>query len=776
MKRFFLPFCLCIFSFFLSINFTQAQSLSGTYPPTYNSRAIFEDIAVQSIPSPSSTFIDRAVAHSGKDELYVIAELMPVDFDAANSGTWSVLENGARVWRLEITGQNAKALALHFDRFNLPEGSRLYVYDKDRTQLLGGYNHQDNTGDKGYAIGLILGESIIIEYVEPLALTPGIKKAILHEDTPAIPDIHITDVSYIFRGVEDLQEAKDIGDAGSCEINVNCPEGDNWQTQKKGVVRIFVREGNQGGWCSGTLINNLTNDGTPYILTANHCGPDATAANFNQWVFDFHLEYTACQNTTQATSHSITGCAMRAYGSINGGSDFYLLEMNSRPDNSWNVIYNGWRRDNTASPSGVCIHHPAGDVKKISTYTSALQTASYTGCAQSAHWGVGTWAATETNEGVTEGGSSGSPIFDNNGYVVGTLTGGAAACGNPHNDYYGKIFYHWDQNGSSDADKLQPWLDPNNAGNTTCELFDPNNPTDPTDPEDPEDPEDPDQPEEPDANCRTLHYPLAGTLTLYRMQESGYLSGNNNYDDLAKADFFTKDSTTEYVVNLGVRIGYISGSTGNITFCIWDNDNGVPGQLLGSKSVPLTTVMSHLFIEQDPAMNSPHQSYNRTYICDFNNGIPVSGDFFAGVILPSSSEIAIVTNTDGDGANTGWEMNNDSTWSSYTDTWGISLTNAIFPHLCDNQSSNGIIENDFDNNISIYPNPTTGNTIIEFKEPVTNSIDIKIYDMTGKMLFVEKSLSDNKINIDLQHFPNGLYFIAIQTPEKIITRKITLIK
>lgn len=759
MKRLIPVFCFFIFI----INALSAQSLLNHYPPSYSSRAGFEGIAKVDIARPDEAFINRAEEHSGKDELYVISQLMPVNYNAENSGTWTQLENGTPIWRLEIRGEDAKALALHFDRFNLPEGAQLYVYDGDRTQLLGGYNHKDNAGDKAYSIGLILGESIIIEYVAPQLLTPGNKKAIMHTENDAIPDIQISAVSYIFRGVEDLQDAKDIGDAGACEVNINCPEGDNWQTQKKGVVRIYVVEGSQGGWCSGTLINNLTNDGTPYILTANHCGPNASAANFNQWMFYFHLEYTACQNTTQATSHTSTGCTMRAFGSMGGGSDFYLLELNNRPDNSWNVIYNGWRRDNTASPSGVCIHHPAGDVKKISTYTSPLQTASYTGCAPNAHWGVGRWVATQTNEGVTEGGSSGSPIFDNNGYVVGTLTGGASSCGYPNNDYYGKIFYHWDQNGSSDADKLQPWLDPNNTGNTTCDLFDPN---------DPDDPGNPPQP----GNCRTLHYPLAGTLTLYRMQERGYLSGNNNYNDLAKADFFTKDTVVEYVVNMSVNIGHISGTTGDITFCIWDNNNGVPGNILGSKTVPVSTVMANLFIEHDPAMTSPYESYNRRYLCDFNTGIEVSGDFFAGVILPTTAEIAIVTNTDGDGANTGWEMNSDSTWSSYTDTWGISLTNAIFPHLCDNQNSNGITDNQFENNISIYPNPTTGITTIEFKEPLTQPTHITIYDITGKILQVEKEVSENMITVDLHDFPNGMYFVAIQTPEKMITRKITLIK
>jgi lysyl endopeptidase len=86
-------------------------------------------------------------------------------------------------------------------------------------------------------------------------------------------------------------------------------------------------------------------------------------------------------------------------------------------------------------------------------------------------WWIGSW-----DLGVTEGGSSGSPLFDHNGRVVGQLWGGQAACtqdgaGTTNNglyDYYGRFGISWD--GASSSQRLKDWLDPDDSG---VEILDP---------------------------------------------------------------------------------------------------------------------------------------------------------------------------------------------------------------------------------------------------------------------------------------------------------------
>ena len=83
------------------------------------------------------------------------------------------------------------------------------------------------------------------------------------------------------------------------------------------------------------------------------------------------------------------------------------------------------------------------------------------------HWGV-TWIATTNGHGVTEGGSSGSPIFNQNKLIVGTLTSGASASDNLTGaDYYGKMSKHWTGLGTASDLNVKYWLDPNNTSGGT---------------------------------------------------------------------------------------------------------------------------------------------------------------------------------------------------------------------------------------------------------------------------------------------------------------------
>jgi len=131
------------------------------------------------------------------------------------------------------------------------------------------------------------------------------------------------------------------------------------------------------------------------------------------------------------------------------------------------VYFNGWNRSENIAANGVSIHHPSGDIKKLSTYTVKPVS---TGFGQSnsdpagKYWRV-QWVETENGHGVTEGGSSGSPLFDASGRIIGALTGGNASCTNTFApDYYGKFSFSWEQNGVQSNKQLKPWLDPDQTG------------------------------------------------------------------------------------------------------------------------------------------------------------------------------------------------------------------------------------------------------------------------------------------------------------------------
>ena len=64
---------------------------------------------------------------------------------------------------------------------------------------------------------------------------------------------------------------RNFGDAGGCMVNINCPEGNNWQAEKHAVARMIIPLGDKSFYCSRALVNNTNNDYTAYVLTADHC-------------------------------------------------------------------------------------------------------------------------------------------------------------------------------------------------------------------------------------------------------------------------------------------------------------------------------------------------------------------------------------------------------------------------------------------------------------------------------------------------------------------------
>lgn len=458
MKKTLLLSALAIFGtgFFYS-SFSQIST--GGQPLSFNSA---NNLNNEEIPEEAFEALDlaRLADEDYENEmnggLPRFAKLIEAGFNLNNSGVWKTMPDGGRVWRLKIISQGAKATSLYYDDFFLPEGSSLFLWNHDGTQVIGSFSNFNNHESRLFATELIYGEICYLEYYEPASqIGNGV--------------ISISHIGYAYRYV--YESPVEERGSSSCQVDINCnPEGTNWQNQKRGVVRIQVVSSGGAGWCSGSVVNNTSWNCIPYVLSAYHCGTSSSTSDFNQYIFYFNYERTGCGTGSSSTSQSMTGCSKKADsndGGGNSGSDFMLLQINNNIPSNYNPYYNGWNANNTASPSGVSIHHPAGDRKKISTYTQSLTTSGWG--TSNTHWRV-RWAATTNGHGVTEGGSSGSPLFDNNKRICGTLTGGSSTCSSPTSyDYYGKMSWHWTNNPNTAAQKLKAWLDPTNTGTLTLD-------------------------------------------------------------------------------------------------------------------------------------------------------------------------------------------------------------------------------------------------------------------------------------------------------------------
>jgi hypothetical protein len=446
---------------FLLINISLAAQVSeGGLPLGYGQAPGTRDYTVIVLTPPDIDALPEEDIKTTDPAPYRIGVAIPVDIDLAREGVWTQGGLEGRYLRLAIRSDEARGLILYYRTFSIPEGGRLYIYSADRSQLIGAFTSRNNPSGGYFATEAIRGDELVMEYDAP----PG---------STAVPEIQIYQVHYVYRAMSEIF----VGESGPCEVNVNCTEGASWQNEKRSVAKIVLKAGLGTYLCTGALVNNTRQDSTPYFLTARHCGASSSLSDYSQWIFHFNYESLWCEDPPENPPFmSITGSTLLAEapeGTV-AGSDFKLLLLSQKVPESYNPYFAGWSRSETASPSGVGIHHPKGDIKKISTYTAPLVSTLYGQTAQDPdglYWKV-KWAETDNGHGVTEGGSSGSPIFDFSGRIVGTLTGGAASCNDPlAPDYYGKFSYHWASNGSPGGAQLRPYLDPDNTGVQTMNGF-----------------------------------------------------------------------------------------------------------------------------------------------------------------------------------------------------------------------------------------------------------------------------------------------------------------
>lgn len=392
---------------FVGLLSAQAQISFGGQPYGLN-KSLMPEAPLMVMPSVNAEALkaeDEARIQQGIKGPYRFGFNHATDISMENSGTWTEMANGDRVWRVAIHCPEAYSINFEFHEYVVPAGASVFVYN-DLDEVLGSFTAESNPGHTELGVTQLSGDRITIEYVEPLAVRGQGR-------------LRVGQVTHAYRDIMGL--SKGLGTSGSCNNNVICPEGDPWRAQIRSVAMITV---GGSGLCTGQLINNCANDGIPYFLTANHC-----LGGNNTWVFRFNWNSPTCATTTNGpTNQTVSGSTLKT---SSGGSDVALLQLNTTPPASYNVFYTGWDKSGVAPTASTCIHHPDGDIKKISFDNNAASMANFSGAAC---WRILNW-----EDGTTEPGSSGAGLWNQNGLLIGQLFGGQASCSNNVNDYFGRF-------------------------------------------------------------------------------------------------------------------------------------------------------------------------------------------------------------------------------------------------------------------------------------------------------------------------------------------------
>lgn len=439
MKKTALAILLTAVSFHLA-----AQVSEGGLPPSFKSAATK---STESVAFYNLSGIDTAALVAGETTQMLpfrYAVIEGADIDIRKRGTRFDLPDGGEIWQFRINAPASKSLQVIFRKYLVPEGAQLFLYNQDYKEIRGAYTEFNMSADLGFVTGDFPGDHIIIEYYEPA----GVR----FEGEVIIGSVG---KAYI-----DILRPRSGNTDSEGYIPVNCFEGMSVQDEKHAVCKYTFNDGQYSYLCSGSLINVAGNSVRTYFLTAAHC--INTPLEASTIVAYFNYEEAACSALVVNPSQTLSGSSLLTTGSQ---SDYSLLKFDRSVPFSYKPYYAGWDVTDSQPESSVCIHHPGGKTKKIALDYEAAgineESLTWEGGSTSprnTHWAV------HFNEGITSGGSSGAPLFDQNKRITGQLHGGN------NTDYFGKLSYSW-QNPDSQYPSLQSFLDPDGTGVKTLDGF-----------------------------------------------------------------------------------------------------------------------------------------------------------------------------------------------------------------------------------------------------------------------------------------------------------------
>ena len=329
-------------------------------------------------------------------------------FGKRDSSGWQTDAQGNHYLRRRITVTNAKAIRIYLENIKLPTGAYFLVYaTQNPSEGRGPYDAMLLQGRDTFWTESIFSSDITMAAFVPAAANPANLSFAVNE----IVDIFALPL------LSTLQE-------GNCNKDVTCYP--DWQSQAAGVAGIGTVNRIGALWCTGALLNDSSKPRGNYLMTAYHCIGNQEEADSSEYYWFYQ---TSTCNGIPPNPDNVPrtggGAIFLAGMSSDAGNDFSFLQLRQAVPTT--VKYAGWTSDSPVIGDAVNgIHHPDGSYKRISF---GVLYNSYDN-----FWSV------QWQQGVTEPGSSGSPLFNGNQQFVGQLLGGASACDTPYGiDDYGRF-------------------------------------------------------------------------------------------------------------------------------------------------------------------------------------------------------------------------------------------------------------------------------------------------------------------------------------------------
>ena len=751
-------------------------------------------VPVVALPELSDQKVHQAKESSLSTKKMQFAIMRELGIDVLENSLETQIATGT-VWRVAIVSPGAKSIYAEFSEFELPEGGELSLYNPSLSHVIGAFTSDNNKFSKTFSVLPIVGDTLVVEYFQP-------------NNKQGAPILVLGRIGHDFLGITSvLGGSKDgnFGRSGNCNIDINCFDGNLWARDKRSVARIIAN----GNLCTGSLVNNTKQDAQPLFYTANHCINSQEIAD--NMIAVFNYESPDCNGLDGSVEQAISGGIMRA---TTAALDMALVELSETPLPSFQPYYAGWDRLDAPSLQTIGIHHPQGDVKKISKDFDPPLSGTYLPYKEDAHWHIEGW-----DLGTTEGGSSGSPLFNQDHRVIGALTGGEAYCGYSFNDYYGKLASAWESFPDA-ANQLKAWLDPLNTGVTSLNGYDPyfgNN--------------------KPVAQFTSSHTKVLlggkvdftdlslGNVTEWRWHFSGGSPGSSTEQHpkeitytypgkfmvhLVAINSYGDDEilASEYI-EVGEDCGEFSNmasdeepylySFGNDTWGYWTGHNqygytefaekftNPAGNFLhGLKifagatfsSTPTSSVIikvyksgaipGNLIYTQSELISN--FSFGDTTVVTFDPAIALDGAFYVGYQISYNNadtfSVAHSFSRGEAGLNTAFVKTSSGWYPMNSLSSDVTFSMAINPTLCNSLTT--IEKQDNERAISLYPNPTKTGVSVDLGQACITPLQLKIFGITGKCFSEGKmDIGEQTKYMDVTRLDAGMYFLQVIGNENV---------
>ncbi len=620
------------------------------------------------------------------------------------------------IYRLLIHSKNAKSINLIFNPISLPQNAKMYLSRPDGGEIYGAYTKESFVGDV-FATTPVSGDSVMIQCEVPIANS----------------DSFSATISSVNVGFSELRMLPATGKAKLCETDIVC-ENDGMENQSRAACLIII---NGIRYCSGTLVATKDNDYESFVLTSAHC------LRNNRDVFDstlartcvFYFGYNSALCETKIVGSYEKSISGSRVASSHPGKDMALLKLSQRPPVDYTTYESGWNIELAPHGPVTCIHHPSGDIMKISISDHDPSPISFAveGLEKEAHWLVDEWSV-----GITEEGSSGAPLYDANGLIIGALSGGLSECSSRGDDKFWRLYKVWEDKQSTPSD-IMSVLDPSRSGIIQLEGRENHN-----------------------RPCFTLkNYDQFSEVDEPYIEGYGYASGTNSFGLEEFAEKFTSpyESTEIHGVSFIPIIGKYS-ETHPVYLRIYTGDS-LPEKLVYESVVKITAKEykspSGLLTNSD----IKNWSYKENYI-RLDSVVTAEGKFFISFYNETEdidNGFAMLTASSEKGSDQTAFFKKNGTWESWeSHPFNNSVGSLLVSAVVRKKNNSGVKNLTDDGMITVYPNPAKETISFKCSDEIK---DVRIYNSLGRF---ETCPYDRNANyVVIKALSNGIYSAEITT-------------